>query len=84
MALRFTLESLKTPRTQGRCGVGTALLDLPAEDGALVLEALRDPDVPRTAVWRALRNTGLAIGSQSAFHTHVRKDCVCFANPSES
>ena len=57
-----------------RCAVAT--LDLDAADAAAFLQALGDPNIPATAIHRALHRHGHKV-SDGALQRHRRGACDC-------
>ena len=65
---------------QGRagtvCGVKKVLDSMPEADAKAVLEALADPLIKATAIYKALKARGYQI-TDGTISRHRRKECVC-------
>lgn len=70
------LIKAQTERQGPKCITGQVLSKLSDDERREVIEALQNPDIPGSAITRALKVWGHDIGASSIYR-HRRKECSC-------
>lgn len=76
MGLFEEIQQANKTRTGTPCTVGTILNAMSKEDAKTLREALADPSIKGTAIWRALSGRGYKI-NEGTVTRHRRKGCTC-------
>lgn len=70
------LRDQRRPRKGPPCSISLIVAALGDDDRRALLDALDDPSVSSSTIWRALRANGIEV-ALTTIQRHRRKECLC-------